>query len=253
MSKLTTGTYEKYGASYKTLTLTDGEYAFTVTPEKGGMATSFTKNGEEYLWLRDKNFESTDRPRCGIPILFPNCGKPDDGVHHFGGAAYPIEVHGLADLLPWQVKTTLALTVANTGDKALPFSVGFHPYFGVTKLDNVSFAIDAATCSESAKGEQPAAPETITLTRKEGSADSIRLLTGVKSPMQLTDAGNGHKVTVSFDESVFSNGVLWQQDAESFVCMEPWNGWANSVNEDGRHEELNPGESKEFKWSVTIE
>ena len=190
MSKLTTGTYEKYGASYKTLTLTDGEYAFTVTPEKGGMATSFTKNGEEYLWLRDKNFESTDRPRCGIPIMFPNCGKPDDGVHHFGGAAYPIEVHGLADLLPWQVKTaddsaieltltpngltkfvypfdfaltmrytlcgstaTLALTVANTGDKALPFSVGFHPYFGVTKLDNVSFAIDAATCSESAKGE----------------------------------------------------------------------------------------------------
>ena len=147
---------------------------------------------------------------------------------------------------------TLALTVANTGDKTLPFSVGFHPYFGVTSLDNVSFAIDAATCSESAKGEQPAAPETITLTRKEGSADSIRLLTGVKSPMQLTDAGNGHKVTVSFDESVFSNGVLWQQDAESFVCMEPWNGWANSVNEDGRHEELNPGESKEFKWSVTI-
>ena len=82
MSKLTTGTYEKYGASYKTLTLTDGEYAFTVTPEKGGMATSFTKNGEEYLWLRDKNFESTDRPRCGIPILFPNCGKPDVGHGH---------------------------------------------------------------------------------------------------------------------------------------------------------------------------
>ena len=254
------------------------------------MATSFTKNGDEYLWLRDKNFESTDRPRCGIPILFPNCGKPDGGVHHFGGTAYPIEVHGLADLVPWQVKSaddsaieltltpngltkfvypfdfaltmrytlvgntaTLALTVANTGDKALPFSVGFHPYFGVTSLDNVSFAIDAATCSESAKGEQPAAPETITLTRKEGSADSIRLLTGVKSPMQLTDAGNGHKVTVAFDESVFSNGVLWQQDAESFVCMEPWNGWANSVNEAGHHIELNPGETKEFKWSVTIE
>ena len=147
---------------------------------------------------------------------------------------------------------TLALTVANTGDKALPFSVGFHPYFAASKLDNVAFDIDAATCSESAKGEQPAAPETITLTRKEGSADSIRLMTGVKSPMRFTDSGNGHKVTVSFDESVFTNGVLWQQDAESFVCMEPWNGWANSVNEAGHHIELNPGESKEFKWSVTI-
>ena len=51
MSKLTAGTYEKYNAKYSTLTLTDGEYALTVTPEKGGMATSFTKSGEEYLWL----------------------------------------------------------------------------------------------------------------------------------------------------------------------------------------------------------
>lgn len=290
MSTLSNGTYEKYGARYATLTLTDGDYALTITPEKGGMATSFTKAGEEYLWLRDKNFESTDRPRCGIPILFPNCGKPDDGVHVFDGAAYPMEVHGFADLLPWQVKkaddeaieltlapngltkfvypfdflltmrytltgatATLALTVENTGDKVLPFSVGFHPYFGVSKLDNVSFAIDAATCSENAKGEQPAAVQPITLTRKEGSADSIRLLTGVKSPMVLTDAGNGHKVTVGFDEACFGKGVLWQQDAESFVCMEPWNGWANSVNEEGKHEELNPGESKTFTWTVTIE
>ena len=290
MSVIKTGTYEKYGVHYATLTLTDGDYALTVTPEKGGMATSFTKNGEEYLWLRDKNFESTDRPRCGIPILFPNCGKPDGGVHHFGGADYPIEVHGLADLVPWQVKTaaddaieltlapngltkfvypfdflltmrytlagntaTLALTVANTGDKDLPFSVGFHPYFAASSLDNVSFAIDAATCSENAKGEQPAAPETITLTRKPGSADSIRLMTGVKSPMVMTDAGNGHKVTVAFDEANFGKGVLWQQDAESFVCMEPWNGWANSVNEEGRHEVLAPGTQKTFTWSITIE
>lgn len=290
MSVIKTGTYEKYGVHYATLTLTDGDYALTVTPEKGGMATSFTKNGEEYLWLRDKNFESTDRPRCGIPILFPSCSKPDGGVHHFGGADYPIEVHGLADLVPWQVKTaaddaieltlapngltkfvypfdflltmrytlagntaTLALTVANTGDKDLPFSVGFHPYFAASSLDNVSFAIDAATCSENAKGEQPAAPETITLTRKPGSADSIRLMTGVKSPMVMTDAGNGHKVTVAFDEANFGKGVLWQQNAESFVCMEPWNGWANSVNEEGRHETLAPGAHKTFTWSVTIE
>lgn len=288
MSTLSNGTHTKYGVNYKFLTLTDGEYALSVTPEKGGMATSFTKNGEEYLWLRDKNYESTDRPRCGIPILFPSCGKPDEGVHVFGGAKYPMEVHGFADLLPWQIKTaddsaieltlapnaltkfvypfdflltmrytlagdtaTLALTVKNTGEKDLPYSVGFHPYFAASKLENVQFAIKAATCSENAKGEQPAAPETITLTRKEGSADSIRLLTGVQSPMCLTDTGNGHKVAVAFGEH-FGNGVLWQQDAENFVCMEPWNGWANSVNEAGKHEELAPGQEKTFTWSVTI-
>ena len=116
----------------------------------------------------------------------------------------------------------------------------------------MDFDIKCATCSENAKGEQPAAPETITLTRKEGSADSIRLMTGVKSPMRLTDSGSGHTVEVAFDESVFTNGVLWQQDAETFVCMEPWNGWANSVNEAGRHIELAPGASKTFAWSITI-
>ena len=289
MATITTGVYEKNGAAYQTLTLTDGAYALTVTPEKGGMATSFTKDGEEYLWLRDGNYESTDRPRCGIPILFPSGSKPDGGVHYFNGTAYPMEIHGFADLLPWKVEkaedsvieltlapngltkfvypfeflltmryelqgnqASLTLNVANKGDKPMPFSVGFHPYFAASSLDNVSFDITAATCSEDAKGEQPAAPETITLTRKEGSADSIRLLTDVKNPMKLTDAGNGHEVTVSFDETCFSNGVLWQQDAERFVCMEPWNGWANSVNEEGRHEELQPGESKDFAWSITI-
>lgn len=288
MSKLTVGTYEKYDAKYATLTLTDGEYALTVTPEKGGMATSFTKNGEEYLWLRDKNYESTDRPRCGIPILWPSCGKPDDGVHLFDGAKYPMEVHGFADLLPWQVKSAadeeivltlapngltkfvypfdflltmrytlkgaraeLALTVENTGAKTLPYSVGFHPYFAASALDNMKFEIDCATCSENAKGEQPAAPAQITLTRKEGSADSIRLMTGVKSPMKLTDTANGKTVEVDFDEN-FHNGVLWQQDVESFVCMEPWNGWANSVNEAGKHEELAPGAAKTYVWGVTI-
>lgn len=290
MSTLSTGTYEKYSARYATLTLTDGAFALTVTPEKGGMATSFTKDGEEYLWLRDKNYESTDRPRCGIPILFPSCSKPEGGVHIFDGAAYPIEIHGFADLLPWQVaraddeaieltltpngltkfcypfdfKLTmrytltgntahLALTVANTGDKTLPFSVGFHPYFATSALENVTFDITAATCSESPTGEQPAAPAQITLTKVEGAADSTRLLTGVKSPMVLTDSGNGHKVTVAFDEAKFGKAVLWQQSAERFVCMEPWNGWANSVNEPGKHEELAPGAASTFAWSITIE
>ena len=134
------------------------------------------------------------------------------------------------------------LTAHNTSDKALPFSIGFHPYFAASKLENVHFDINAATCSENAKGEQPAAPEKITLTRKEGADNSVRLLTGVQFHMTLTDSGNGHKVTVDADET-FTNGVRWQQDAESFVCMEPWNGWANSVNEDGKHEVLEPDEA----------
>lgn len=34
-SQLTNGVYEKYGARYDTLTLSDGGFALTVTPRKG--------------------------------------------------------------------------------------------------------------------------------------------------------------------------------------------------------------------------
>ena len=224
-----------------------------------------------------------------MPVLFPSCGNPDNGVHLFDGKAYPMECHGFADLCAWEVesvgpdgvslvlestpltkflypfdftllvnynlegsKATISMTVINEGDKPMPFSFGYHPYFNASALENVDFDIHCATCSENAKGEQPAAPEKITLTRKEGADNSIRLLTGVEFPMSFTDKGNGHKVTVDADET-FTNGVLWQQDAESFVCMEPWNGWANSVNEEGKHEVLEPDEAMTSEWSITIE
>ena len=221
MNQITTRYITENGACYEQYVITDPEAktALTITPERGGMITSFTLDGEEFVWTRRPNFSECNRPRFGVPVLFPSCGNPDNGVHIFDGKAYPMETHGFADLCAWEVE-----------------SVG----------------PDGVTCSDNAKGEQPAAPEKITLTRKEGADNSVRLLTGVQFPMTLTDKGNGHKVTVDADET-FENGVLWQQDAESFVCMEPWNGWANSVNEEGKHEVLEPDEAMTSEWSITIE
>ena len=291
MNQITTQYVTEGGTCYEQYVITDpaAKTALTITPERGGMITGFTLDGDEYIWTRRPNFSECNRPRFGVPVLFPSCGNPDGGVHLFDGKAYPMECHGFADLCAWEVESvgpdgvtlilestpltkflypfdftllvnydlngttaSISMTVINEGDVPMPFSFGYHPYFTASALENVDFDIKCATCSENAKGEQPAAPETITLTRKEGSADSIRLMTGVKSPMRLTDSGSGHTVEVAFDESVFTNGVLWQQDAETFVCMEPWNGWANSVNEAGRHIELAPGASKTFAWSITI-
>jgi galactose mutarotase-like enzyme len=291
MNQITTRYITENGACYEQYVITDPEAktALTITPERGGMITSFTLDGEEFVWTRRPNFSECNRPRFGVPVLFPSCGNPDNGVHIFDGKAYPMETHGFADLCAWEVdsvgpdgvtlalestpltkflypfdftlllnynlegnKALVSLTVINEGNTDMPFSFGYHPYFTASKLENVEFDIKCATCSENAKGEQPAAPEKITLTRKEGADNSVRLLTGVQFPMTLTDKGNGHKVTVDADET-FENGVLWQQDAESFVCMEPWNGWANSVNEDGKHEVLEPDEAMTSEWSITIE
>ena len=261
MNQITTRYVTENGACYEQYVITDAEAKteLVITPERGGMITGFSLNGEEYIWTRHPNFSECNRPRFGVPVLFPNCGLPDNGVHIFDGKAYPMENHGFAFdftvLMNYNLEGNTAainMTVINEGDTNMPFSFGFHPYFKASKLENVDFDIKCATCSESAKGEQPAAPEKITLTRKEGADNSVRLLTGVQFPMTLTDSGNGHKVTVDADDS-FDHAVLWQQDAESFVCMEPWNGWANSVNEEGKHEVLEPDEAMTADWSITIE
>ena len=291
MNKITTQYVTENGACFEQYVITDpaAKTELTITPERGGMITGFTLDGDEYIWRRYPNFGQCNRPRFGVPVLFPSCGKPDNGVHLFDGVPYPMEIHGFADLSAWEVesvgpegvtlilesspltkflypfdfallltynlegnKATIDLTVINEDEKPMPFSFGYHPYFTVSDVDNVTFDVHCATCSENAKGEQPAAPETITLTRSAEADNSIRLLTGVDFPMSFTDRGNGHKVTVDADGS-FSNGVLWQQNAESFVCMEPWNGWANSVNEPGKHEVLEPGEAMTSSWSITIE
>ena len=88
--------------------------------------------------------------------------------------------------------------------------------------------------------------------RHTDASEQMINMRGVKSPMILRDSGNGHTVRLDFDEK-FTNAVLWEQEAESFIAMEPWNGWPNSVNEPGRHEELAPGQTMTFIWSITID
>ena len=143
MNQITTRYITEGDACYEQYVISDpaAKTELVITPERGGMITGFTLDGDEYIWTRRPNFSECSRPRFGVPVLFP---------------------------------------------------------------------------------------------------------------MTFTDKGNGHKVTVDADET-FGNGVLWQQDAENFVCMEPWNGWANSVNEEGRHEVLEPDEAMTSEWSITIE
>ena len=40
------------------------------------------------MCIRDR----CNRPRFGVPVLFPSCGNPDNGVHLFDGKAYPMAV-----------------------------------------------------------------------------------------------------------------------------------------------------------------
>ena len=89
MNQITTRYVTENGACYEQYVITDAEAKteLVITPERGGMITGFSLNGEEYIWTRHPNFSECNRPRFGVPVLFPNCGLPDNGVHIFDEAS----------------------------------------------------------------------------------------------------------------------------------------------------------------------
>ena len=107
MNQITTQYITENGACYEQYVITDpaAKTSLTITPERGGMITGFTLDGDEYIWTRRPNFSECNRPRFGVPVLFPSCGNPDGGVHNFEGKAYPMETHGFADLCAWDVES----------------------------------------------------------------------------------------------------------------------------------------------------
>ena len=107
MNQITTRYITEGDACYEQYVISDpaAKTELVITPERGGMITGFTLDGDEYIWTRRPNFSECSRPRFGVPVLFPNCGGPDGGVHYFDGKAYPMENHGLADLCAWDVES----------------------------------------------------------------------------------------------------------------------------------------------------
>ena len=69
MNQITTQYVTENGACYEQYVITDpaAKTALTITPERGGMITGFTLDGEEYIWTRRPNFSECNRPRFGVP------------------------------------------------------------------------------------------------------------------------------------------------------------------------------------------
>lgn len=247
-----------------------------------------TLGGEEYLWLRHPNFEQSTRPRCGLPVLFPTCGLSPQGKNCFDGQDYPMSIHGFACLMPWQVTeqgtqdgawVTLSLRenaltrvlypfafymeityrlkghtlfleqrIENCGETPMPFSFGYHPYFAISDVRNLSFEVTAGR--EQGLTEEQAHPFH-GVDFPYNDHETTRGYRDAVGPAAFIDRATGHRVTVNFDRQ-FSNLVLWSQCREGFVCVEPWNGWPGSLS-GPEHELAAPGQSWQSLVSITVE
>ena len=76
MNQITTRYITEGNACYEQYVISDpvAKTELVITPERGGMITGFTLDGDEYIWTRRPNFSECSRPRpfrraCAVPQL----------------------------------------------------------------------------------------------------------------------------------------------------------------------------------------
>lgn len=250
-----------------------------ILPEKGATVISLQKDGKEFLYCDAENLASPERPRCGIPFLFPIFGRLQDGKCTWDEQEYAMEIHGFGHTSGWQVvehtaetlrlmleaneatlaqypfrfRVTLEFTVSqgaltiyqtyeNRDEKDMPYNYGFHPYFLTEKLENIRVETTADTFFDFAKGPSAFGHGGISLTMPDGAPETGAAFMGVHGPTILSNEAEGKRLIMEFDDS-FHTHVLWTQAGKKFLCVEPVNGTANGLNT-GNYLTLAPGETK---------
>lgn len=222
-----------------------GDAVAEVAPERGAICSHLVLGGREALYLdRATLADAQKNVRGGIPVLFPIAGKPPEGS--------PLAQHGFArnaqweallldgtnrlecrlrsqprDGYPFRCEALLAFTLSesalrvdftlhNTGHDALPFQLGFHPYFAVPDKAAARVETQATQALDNRTGATgPFAAPDFT----QGELD-----------LQLLDHREARTVLhrpplpplrLSWSPE-FRRLVLWTLPGKPFLCVEPW-------------------------------
>lgn len=261
----------------------------TILPGKGATAVSLTRDGVEFLYRNESNLASAERPRCGIPFLFPIFGRLDNGQYVYEGKSFSMDIHGFGRTSGWNIVThstdMLCLSLEaneetlrqypflfwielcyrvengtllihqryeNLGKKPMPYNFGFHPYFRVDGLEDAQIEITSDNHFDSESGRAvPFGYGRVSVSIPEGRTETGDAFMGVSSPAVLSLPREGRKITMEFDDN-FPQLLLWTQVKKPFLCMEPINGTPNGLNT-GMYFILQPGERREAVVKIHAE
>jgi len=242
------------------------------------------------------------------PLLFPIVGALNGGMYRLGGKEYALPKHGFARTSRFDVAerrpdgvrfelrdneqsravypfafalavefalsgATLGVTatVRNAGDRAMPFSFGFHPAFawplpqaGAKDAHRVIFAkdepepirrIDPATATLLPQSE-PTPVVGKVLAPRAALFEKDALIWDRLNSRALSFAGEGAALDIAFPDS--PNLGIWQKPGAQFLAVEPWHGFNDPQRFDGDIFAkpgiiaLPPGEEHSFRMDVTV-
>lgn len=254
-----------------------------LAPSRGGIVTRFFVGDRPVLYLDESTLlDPSKNIRGGVPVLFPSPGALEGGRFRHGGTAGAMKQHGFARQRAWAVgrqdESSVTLTlesdevtraqfpwdfalrfrywlegtrlhitqhVENRSASAMPFAMGFHPYFFVPDGEKAKTSI-ATTATRAfdntTKTDRPlAGPIDLTLAEVDLHLDE-------HATLRLPD---GYRVVVSASPE-FRRWVLWTLRSRDFVCLEPWTAAGDALNTGDGLIVLPPGHSHELWTEIAL-
>ena len=250
-----------------------------IVPERGGLITEWRCNDKEILYFDLERFESSEKSiRGGIPILFPICGELPGNCLSLPKGNFPINQHGFARDFPWQIKPLpnqngvslnlqansksllafpflfsikmevilennslfIKILVSNLGREKMPFSIGLHPYFRVTNLDNILIRGLAKECINHSDMSNVSTQSQLAKLSK-----GVDFLTSSDGIISLVDLATNASIEMH-NQHPMNLSVIWTDPPRSMVCMEPWTSPRHSLLTGKRRLSLESGNSQEL-------
>ncbi|HTR18054.1 MAG TPA: aldose 1-epimerase family protein [Acetobacteraceae bacterium] len=281
--------------------MTDGHISVTVQAQGGELCSLRDAQAGELLWQAGPAW-----PRHA-PVLFPIVGRLRDDTLRHNGRSYRLTQHGFArdrlfaweerdgtscrlvleddaatrSVFPFAFRLELRYAVAggmlrvgyrvvNTGDTALPASLGAHPAFcwplapGVAPEKHwLEFAVDEpASVRRLQEGLLRPDPEptpirgrVLPLEPALFATDALILDRPASRSLRYVAPG---AVELELGWEGFTQLGLWSRAGGAFLCIEPWYGMADPVGFDGEFTDkpgvmlVAPGKSWEVGWWVRV-
>ena len=257
---------------FEEIAIRHGDVEAKVSPARGALVSALEVAGKDVLYLDRVSFDDESKNvRGGIPVLFPHAGKLADGI--FLAADTRMGQHGfgrnrqwsITERKPWRLRMSITpdaesrgiypydfvaeqtctalptgleveLCVVNKGDKALPVSPGWHPYFN---------------CPAGRKGDVRGDVPGLHTDQFGNDREFDFGLPAPQNGRACFDVPSLGRLELSFSPEM-RHMQFWSQPGKDFICLEPFTGPNNTINTD-RRIDVAPGTAHTFFMRIEVE
>ncbi len=141
-------------------------------------------------------------------------------------------------------RLSISSELTNTGDRDLPYSLGYHPYFAVADKASLQFELPTQQYYDRARDCHDS------IIWPWDAAEIDAALARLEQPLQARVSDGATRL--SFEASAdFRRLVFWTVNDKPFYCLEPWTGPRNAINTGEDVIRVAPGTSHSTWFALT--